>query len=428
MLYYRSEFGQRPKDAREAAEAAGETVRRPLEDVAYAVYCHIPFCATRCTYCDFFTTSRLTSLRQPYADALVEEARQVAEAAGEPFSLGSLYLGGGTPSFLPGEVLKTLISRLRGLFRWQEGVEVTVEANPGDVSEAWLRSIREAGVNRLSLGMQAADEAVLALLGRRHGHEDTRHAVERARRVGFGNLNLDLIYGVPGQTMDTWRKAVEEALRLQPEHLSAYCLSLERRTPMEEWVRRGLLQPPDDDLAAEQYEWLEGRLLEAGYVHYEISNWALGPLGADGQPRFACRHNLPYWQNRPYLGLGAGAHGCAAGVRYAVVRSVSGYIERVKNPGKGAPFPLTSAVGWLRRVSAEEAAADSLLLGLRLTAAGVEVEAFVKRHGERAWRKHRPTLDRLAEEGLIEWVDDSKRVRLSPRGRLLGNRVFREFV
>lgn len=406
---------------------AGTSRPSPADD-AYAVYCHIPFCASRCSYCDFFTTSRLPHLRQPYVDSLVEEARQIVEVAGRPIVARSLYLGGGTPSVVPELALARLVTEIRRLFAWQGRAEVTVEANPGDVSEAWLKALREAGVNRLSLGMQAADGPTLALLGRHHSHDDTCRAVDRARRAGFEVVNVDLIYGIPGQTRGLWQQSVEAALSLRPEHLSAYCLTLERRTPMGEWVRQGLLETPDDDFAAEQYEWLQGRLAEAGYIQYEISNWALGPLDADGQPRFACRHNLTYWQNRPYLGLGAGAHGYAVGVRYSVRRSVAGYMEMVRMPGERRAFPLSSAAVSWRRVRTDEAAADSLLLGLRLTASGVDVEAFRQRHGDRAWDRHRPTLERLAAEGLIEWADAGRRVRLADRGRLLGNRVFREFV
>ncbi len=399
----------------------------PAED-GCAVYGHIPLCASRCAYCNFFTTTRLTHQSQRYAEALAEEARQVAASAGSPLRAHSLYLGGGTPSVLPAAALSSLVSVLRGLFGWQDRAEFTVEVNPGDASASWLEAVRGAGVNRLSLGMQAADEETLALLGRRHRHDDTRRAVGLARCAGLQNISLDLLYGIPGQSLARWKRSVEAALELDVEHLSAYCLSLEPGTPMSEWVQRGMLEAPDDDRAAELYEWLAQRLDREGYVQYEISNWARGPLMADGQPRFACRHNLTYWENRPYLGLGAGAHGYAAGVRYSVWRSVRGYIERVMRPGARSTFPLSAAVQAWRRVTPQEAADDTLLLGLRLTASGVDAAGYTKRHGAQSWQRHRPTLDRLAAQGLIEWVDNGRRVRLTPRGRLVGNQVFREFV
>lgn len=411
------------------AEGVGATVSRAMPGQGpYAVYCHIPFCASRCTYCDFFTSIRQSHLRDSYVEALCEETRQVVRAAGQPVPAGSLYLGGGTPSVLSPASLSRLVSDVRRRFAWVEGAEVTVEANPGDASPEWLGAAAEAGVNRLSLGMQAADREMLSLLGRRHSYEETRLAVENARRAGFSNISLDLIYGIPGQSMQGWRRTVEAALSLRPDHLSAYCLTLERQTPMERWVRRGLLEPPDADLAAEQYEWLEERLEQAGYVHYEISSWARGPVEADGQPRFACRHNLAYWLNRPYLGLGAGAHGYADGIRYRVRRSIAGYIERLQCPCESRLFPLSPAAASWRRVTPEEAATDSLLLGLRLTASGVEVQAYCCRHGDESWQRHWPTLERLAADGLVEWIDGGQRVRLSARGRLLANRVFREFV
>ncbi|MEW6568005.1 MAG: radical SAM family heme chaperone HemW [Chloroflexota bacterium] len=394
----------------------------------FAVYCHVPFCATRCVYCDFVTYTRLGHLRGLYLEALAREAEQVATAAGHLVRATSFYFGGGTPSLLPAKGLADLLVRLRQLISWDPAIEITVEVNPGDACGTWLEKARAAGVNRLSLGMQAADDTLLAFLGRRHRHADTRRAVLLARRAGFDNLSLDLMYGIPGQGIEAWRDTVERALELEPEHLSTYALSLEPGTPLAGWVRRGLVECPDDDLAADQFEWLAERVVQEGYVQYEISNWAKGSVAEDGHPRYACRHNLTYWENRPYLGLGAGAHGFANGMRYAVCQSVRDYIDRVTNRGSPTVFPLSPAVEWWEHVGAEEAANDSLLLGLRLTTLGVRASDYQARHGAHAWQSRAPTLNRLAADGLVEWVDGCQRVRLTARGRLMGNQVFREFV
>lgn len=396
----------------------------------FALYLHIPFCASRCTYCDFYSTTGLSDRMVDYVRALGAEARWVGQGFPERASVSSVYLGGGTPSILGPGLLEAALRALREAFPVWAGAEVTLEANPGDVRPALLSAARSAGVNRLSLGMQAADQNTLDFLGRRHTHADTVRAVALARRSGLENLSVDLIFGIPGQGQARWAASIEAALALEPRHLSAYCLSVEPGTALAKWVARGVVEAPDDDAAADQYEWLEDRLARAGFAHYEISNWALGELTRDGEPAFACRHNLAYWRNAPYLGLGAGAHGFAMGLRYEVCRSVAGYMRRLPETARASsfPFPLSPGVTRHVRVDPGQAARETLFLGLRLVGEGVSQDEFVRRHGCQAWDGLASRVTRLERSGLIEWVEGSRRMRLTRRGRLLGNQVFVEFV
>lgn len=404
----------------------GGALRAP--DGPAAVYVHVPFCLSRCAYCAFVTTEGREALLPGYLEGVADEASGLARALGGPVPARTVYLGGGTPSRVPGRLLKRLAGRLRSALDLPEGAEWTAEANPGDVTEAWLADARAAGVSRLSLGMQAADDRTLRLLGRRHRHRDTVRAVRAAQRQRVPSLSLDLIFGLPGQTAAGWRATVEAALALEPDHISVYALGLEAGTPLAGWVERGLVEAPDGDRAADMYEWAAGRLRTAGYGHYEISNWARGAPGPDGFPEHACRHNLAYWLQQPYIGLGAAAHGDHSGIRTRNTASLKGYLGRLRRGPTGVGFPRSPATVWWRRVDEDERAADTLLLGMRLVTRGVEAAAYRSRHGAAAWSRAEPAFERLMDQGLIEALPGGRGVRLSARGLLLGNRVFAEFI
>jgi oxygen-independent coproporphyrinogen-3 oxidase len=394
-----------------------------------ALYLHIPFCLSRCHYCDFVTYTTLRGSVQPYIGALADEILQVGAALPSPTPLRTIYLGGGTPSLLSSRELRQLAAAIWAAFPVEPSFEFTVEANPGDVTPEFLDGLREVGANRLSLGMQSASDSSLRLLGRRHTHQETCDSVQRARRAGIESMNLDLIYGLPGQGLQDWKRDVEAALSLVPDHISAYSLTIEKGTRFEAWLRRGLIEAPEDDRAAEMLEWVADRLGREGFARYEISNWARGEICADGFPGRACRHNITYWRNRPYVGVGAGAHGYLGTIRYANVTQVRGYIGRMRAPRDGSDdAPSLPAAVWRSNVGPDEAAQDTMLLGLRLTQVGVSLDDFARRHGQRAWQRMLARLTRLASDGLVEWADGGRRVRLTERGRMLGNRVFAEFV
>jgi putative oxygen-independent coproporphyrinogen III oxidase len=390
-----------------------------------SLYLHIPFCRHKCSYCDFNTYAGLDGLVSDYVRALSREIELFLAAAGERLPVHSIFFGGGTPSLLSLPELGEIFEILRKVFRFQPDTEITLEANPGTLTLDYIRGLLSLGVNRLSLGMQSAVPEDLTLLERQHSYFDVIQAVTWARRAGFQNLNLDLIFGLPYQSLDSWQNSLNLALGLAPDHFSLYALTLEHGTPLHGWVERGLVTAPDADLAADMYEWAGLRLEEEGFFQYEISNWA--SKSRTGMLR-ACRHNLQYWRNQPYIGLGAGAHGFIGGVRTSNVLSPAAYIERCLH-GKPREFPLTPATLGMITIDAHMEMQETLLMGLRLTQEGVSFDGFQKRFGQSIQDAFRYELGRLLDKGLLECAGPNGDIlRITPRGRLLGNQVFMEFV
>jgi putative oxygen-independent coproporphyrinogen III oxidase len=285
------------------------------------VYVHVPFCLTRCGYCDFNAYAGLDHLASRYVAALLREI-ELAAPMWAGVETVSVFLGGGTPTMLDVADLKALLARLRSAFALTADVEVTIEANPDTVDEATLVGLREAGFGRLSMGAQSFDRSVLAELERVHQPEAVRRAFAAARGAGFDNVSLDLIYGAAGESVGSWERTLEEAIALSPEHVSAYALTIEPATALGRRVARGETPAPDPDVQAEMFEAACRLLGDAGYGHYEVSNWA--------KPGYACRHNLGYWERRPYVGLGAGAHGFRDGRRWWNVRPPQEYLSMVE--------------------------------------------------------------------------------------------------
>ncbi len=391
----------------------------------YSLYLHIPFCQHRCSYCDFNTYAGLEDLIPEYVSSLCREIELLALAAKEHLPVHTVFFGGGTPSLLLAEDLERILRALNDHFDLRTGVEITLEANPGTLSLDYLRELYGLGVNRLSLGMQSADPGELNLLERGHDYTDVVQAVVRARKAGFENISLDLIFGLPHQTIPSWQQTLRLAVNLKPEHLSLYALTLEHGTPMHTWVSRGLLAEPDADLAAEMYEWANGYLAESGFDQYEISNWArLNDLWKD----LRCQHNLQYWRNLPHLGLGAGAHGYADRVRTANVLSPKAYIERCQNGG-ASKFPKTPATANAQLLDQETEMGETMMMGLRLTREGVSRKSFEVRFGCILERVYSQEIDELCTLGLLEWAGErGDRLRLTTQGRLLGNQVFVRFI
>ncbi len=294
--------------------------------VANSLYIHIPFCTHRCGYCDFNTYAGLQRLVPAYTKAVCKEIEYLYNSAGEQLPIHTIYFGGGTPSLLPVNNFENILTTVDHYFKLTTTPEITIEANPGTVSLDYLKNIQQLGVNRISLGMQSAIQAELTLLERQHSFDSVIQAVEWSRKAGINNLNLDLIFGLPKQGLNSWMFSVEAALSLQPEHLSLYALTLEHGTPMQHKVDLGLLPEPDPDVAADMYEAASERLDDKGYVQYEISNWA---RAKDPGEIFACIHNLQYWRNLPYIGVGAGAHGFINHFRTVDVSTPGGYIKRM---------------------------------------------------------------------------------------------------
>jgi len=385
--------------------------------IPLAVYLHIPFCRTKCTYCAFNTYIRLDHLIPPFVEALVREVEIVGR--NQPgLTVGTIFFGGGTPSLLHPEQVGQILEALARHFRIAPDAEITLEANPNDVHRDYLTALRQTGVNRLSLGVQSTNDNELKLFARRHDNDEIAAAVSSARMAGFDNLNLDLIYGAPHQTLDSWRWTLKQTLALQPDHLSLYALGLEEGTPMWDWVNSGRLPAPDDDLSADMYELATETLESAGFEQYEISNWA--------KPGYMCRHNLQYWNNLPYLGLGPGAHGYAGGVRYWNILSPQEYIRKLHDPATSYTFPCTPVTAEAVPVDRASEISETLIMGLRLTRQGIQWGSFRERFGIDLRTLHGRVLDKYTGLRLLEV--DQERVRLTRQGRLLSNVIFREFV
>ena len=305
------------------------------------MYVHVPFCLTRCHYCDFVTYTGMEGLRRPYAAALLEEAAMAAAALGPaPPAVTSVFVGGGTPTLLPPGDLARLLGRLAGLLPFAPGAEVTVEANPETVDAAMADGLAGAGVTRVSMGAQSFDDRVLAALGRVHDAARVGAAVATLRAAGVPAVNLDLIYGGPGEDAASWSATLAAAVALEPEHLSAYALTIEPATKFGRLVAAGQLAEPGEDDLADRYDTTCATLAAAGYRHYEVSNWAMD--GAAGGPAtripfHASRHNLTYWRRGRYLGLGAGAHEFDGATRRWNVAGVPAYLQAVREPGGGRP-------------------------------------------------------------------------------------------
>lgn len=390
-----------------------------------SLYIHIPFCRHRCAYCDFNTYAGQESLIPAYLKALQAEIEQVAVKLNFPHEIGTIFLGGGTPSYLPVEGLREILNTCRRVFPIRDDCEISIEANPGTVHREGLSELRRAGFNRISMGMQSANIHELRLLEREHDPIAVIRAVASARLAGFENLNLDLIFGIPGQTMDSWKKSIHFALNLKPDHLSLYALMIEHGTPFKKWVERGLINVPDDDLAADQYEYACQILEEAGFEHYEISNWAL----KTGDRSKMCQHNLQYWRYLPYIGVGAGAHGFLENHRMVNVRGIKVYIDRMKFPAD-MPFPASSAAEQVGELDLWTQMQEKMMVSLRLLNEGVEAASFAQRFGVELEEVFGDQIARLTRQGLLEWAgsSDQRRLRLTQQAWLLANRVFREFV
>ncbi len=377
-------------------------------DGPLGLYVHVPFCEAKCTYCHFAIDPRRpdSERQQRYVRAVLAE--MASAGVGEA---DTLYFGGGTPSLLALERLARVVEAARERFALPPGAEVTVEANPRDLDAGGYRALLALGVTRLSLGVQSLDDGVLAGMGRRHSADDSRRAAVEARRAGFGNLNVDLILGWEGETLDRWRRNLDGFLALEPDHVSLYVLEVEGKTVLSHRERQGCLALPDDDLVADLYRETVERLAARGLERYEISNFA--------RPGFESRHNGKYWDDAPFLGFGMSAHGYRDGRRFWNHDRFATYCRAVEEGGGAA------AVAGERRLTARERAAEALFTGLRRRE-GVGLAAFRERHGLDPLVEWRDGLAAAFTAGLVEVAGG--RLRLTDGGVLVSNEVFGAFV
>ena len=374
---------------------------------AAGIYIHIPFCSSRCSYCDFATGLFQQELAERYVRALVDDIR-LSRYSGD--IVDTIYFGGGTPSLLAPSQLESILATVHDCFKIDPHSEITLEINPGSVNAEKLRAFRSLGVNRASFGAQTFDDAELAKLGRSHTTADTLETFNDLRRVGFENVSFDLIAGLPGQTLAGWERNISQALDLRPEHLSFYLLEVHSGTPLAEHIRRGIQPEPDDDLAGVMYQWMLQQAADAGYEHYEISNLC--------QPGFHSRHNVKYWTGEAYYGFGCSAHSYdGATRRWSNHRDVLKYVSVIENG--------ESAVVDEQQLSQTDVRAEAVFLGMRLMQ-GIDLRRYRESFGVDLRDEHAEDLDRFCKAGLVEL--DGDLIRLTRTGALLSNEVFAAFV
>lgn len=372
--------------------------RIPLE-----LYVHIPFCVRKCQYCDFLSGPSDEETKDRYIEALLKEIRAAEHT--ENYEIVSVFIGGGTPSALKAEAIASIMRTLQEQFFFCEDAEVTIEANPGTVDLEKLTIYRNVGINRLSLGLQSTDAEELKLLGRIHSYEEFLKSYEWAREAGFSNINIDMMFAIPGQTGEAWRQHLYQVAELNPEHISAYSLIIEEGTPFAEQN----LDLPDEDTEYQMYEDTAEILERYGYRQYEISNYA--------KQGYMCRHNAGYWQRREYLGFGLGASSLYGGMRFSNTRRMQEYLKESRNPDQ-----IRKDVTVLSR---NERIEEFMFLGLRMTE-GISEKKFEENFDVRLMDVYGDILQKYEETGFMEHIET--KWRLTRKGIHVSNHILADFL
>lgn len=350
------------------------------------LYIHIPFCASKCPYCSFYSIADLSGLEDYLAAVRREISMRRDDLSG---AFDTVYIGGGTPSLLSPAQIDSLLATCRDILKISDDAEITLEANPADIGPGYLRSVKDAGVNRLNIGVQSFNRDILQFLGRRHTAGQAIAAIEASEKAGFGNIGIDLMYAVPGQDMPVWKETLEMAAGFNLHHLSCYQLTIDPLTPLGKQLENGKLAVPGEESQREFFLETSAALERAGYMHYEVSNFA------KGEP-FMSRHNRKYWDHTPYAGIGAAAHSFDGGSRFWNHASVKSYLEDIKASRR----PVAAS----ETLSLEQLRLETLFLGLR-TRKGIDMADFADRYSGRYWESKKDILGQLEKEGLIEIRD-----------------------
>lgn len=373
-----------------------------------ALYIHVPFCERKCNYCDFSSYSGKNHLIDEYIEALKKEIILYKNTLNN-YKVNTVFFGGGTPSILTGKQINEIMNLLVKYFNIDDKAEISMEANPGTLSYDKLKAYYESGVNRLSIGLQACQKELLKTLGRIHSFEDYTKNLEDARKVGFLNINTDLMFSLPGQSFKDWEKTLEQIVSLDIPHISAYGLIVEEETPFYNWVENKKIILPDEEIELKMYHHTINYLKEKGYEHYEISNFA--------KPEFQCKHNLIYWHNKPYIGLGSGAHSYFNKKRFSNVKGIEEYINLLSQN----KAPLDDEI----ILSTKDEISETMFLGLRTTK-GVSVEDFIQRFNTSPFEVYNEEFNKLRKQGLLCW--DEKYIKLTSKGIDISNVVFQEML
>ncbi|HHT50317.1 MAG TPA: oxygen-independent coproporphyrinogen III oxidase [Eubacteriaceae bacterium] len=370
------------------------------------LYIHIPFCAKKCYYCDFPSYSNLEEMITPYIIALKKEIQLIAIKYPD-IIVKTIFIGGGTPTYIDSKYIIEIMETIRNNFTIINNAEISLEGNPGTYDFFKLSDYKEGGINRLSIGVQTTQDRLLNDLGRIHTKRQFLQAFNNAREIGFNNINIDLIFGLPNQSMEDWQETLEEVVRLQPTHLSCYSLIIEEGTPFYELYRKGRINI-NEDLEREMYYYTKKFLTSQGYNHYEISNFA--------KEGFQCIHNLIYWDVKPYIGIGSSAHSFLNNNRFSNYNSVEKYIESLANN----QLPISS----VNKLSKEDLIEEYIFLGLRKIQ-GISARDFFNTYGEKIESRYGKTLDKLVRENLIK---KGENIALTSKGLDFANYVFQSFL
>lgn len=373
------------------------------------LYIHIPFCARKCAYCDFLSFAAPERVYQEYVEKLMEEIYGQS-ADFQDYVVSSIFLGGGTPSILPAELVEALFVVLYDCFDIARDAEITIEANPGTLTMEKLQTYRRCGIDRLSIGLQSADDEELRTLGRIHCFDDFLKSFQRARQAGFTNINVDLMSALPGQSVQSWKNTLRKVMMLKPKHISAYSLIIEEGTPFYERYHEDQSTFPDEDMDRDMYHLTKELMAAQGYQRYEISNYA--------KPGYECRHNIGYWTGVDYLGLGLGASSYTHGFRYHNVTDLDEYLSLDLSQAGAAARDI-------QELSLKDKMEEFMFLGLRLMK-GVSGSEFFQRFGVNMWNVYGEVFARLKAQGLIE--EQLPKVRLTEMGIDVSNAVLCEFL
>ncbi|MBA30998.1 MAG: coproporphyrinogen III oxidase [Chloroflexi bacterium] len=381
------------------------------------IYVHIPFCQSKCFYCDFNTYANIDDQIDDYINSLIVEINiwsNILKAS----SIKSIFFGGGTPSYIHSKYIEKILTSLSKHFIINKNIEITLETNPNDVMKQKFNDLLKIGINRISMGVQSFDNYQLKMLGRRHDSKEAENSYNILKEIGYNNLSIDLMYGLPYQSIKSWEKTLEKSTHLDPNHISLYSLQVEKGTPLKNKIMSGEYEAPNDDNAADMYEIAEKTLFENKFSQYEISNWS--------KKKYECIHNKIYWENNYYLGLGAGAHSHINNIRFSNIRSPKLYTSNLnKKTSIKSNSNQLDFIENLEKLSYSEQISDTLMMGMRLNE-GINLTVFEKKFGKSMTNLFKNQINKLSKLNLIN-VSETH-IKLSKKGRLLGNEVFKEFI
>jgi oxygen-independent coproporphyrinogen III oxidase len=372
------------------------------------LYIHIPFCKSRCSYCSFFSTTNSLDLQEQYFNALKSEFSSYKEIL-EDKTIQTIYFGGGTPSLVKSHLIKNFFEYIISNFHVSQDFEATIECNPDSITQQKLLTYKQSGMNRISLGLQAFQDRILKLLDRAHTVDQFLSRYELIKKIGFKNINIDLIFGIPNQTFADWKETLKKVIEIKPTHISCYSLETDNNSPLAQKISQEILKLPSENLNRQMYYFAKQALRNTNYIQYEISNFS--------RPGFECKHNLMFWQGYDYIGIGAGAHSKFGSQHYQNIKNITKYIRNVENNN--------NTRGNIVKLSKNDEILEYIVVGLRLSR-GLNLHAFEKKFNQSILTLYPNQIRNLAKENLVEV--NYGNLKLTEKGMDLENKVLAEFI